>query len=69
MGGLQDGEFPTKFVLKSVNGFGSYDPMIFIMASFWATSIFYAPFLSIFDDLLASLLLEREDVQCQNHED
>jgi hypothetical protein len=33
-------------------------PMIFIMASFWVTSILYAPFLDNFDDILASLLME-----------
>jgi hypothetical protein len=37
-------------------------PMIFVKASFWVTRIFYAPFLDDFDDILASMLLEREDV-------
>ncbi len=32
-------------------------PMIFVMASFWAMSISYAPFLDNFDDILASLLM------------
>ncbi len=44
-------------------------PVIFVMASFWAMSISYALFLADFDDILASLLLEREDVLCQNCED
>jgi hypothetical protein len=39
------------------------------MVSFWATSILYIPSLDNFDDILASTLLEREDVRCQNHED
>jgi hypothetical protein len=39
-------------------------PVIFVMASFWATSISYAPYLDNFDDILASTLLEREDVWC-----
>jgi hypothetical protein len=33
-------------------------PMIFVMASFWAMSILYTPFLDNFDDILASLLME-----------
>jgi hypothetical protein len=44
-------------------------PVIFVMASFWVTSILYAPFLDNFDDIIASTLLEREDVRCQNRED
>jgi hypothetical protein len=36
--------------------------VIFVMASFWATSISYTPFLDNFDDILASTLLEREVV-------
>jgi hypothetical protein len=69
MGGLQYGEGPNEFVLESVDGFGSYFTMIFVMASFWATSISYTPFLDNVDDILASTLLEREDVVCQNCED
>jgi hypothetical protein len=38
------------------------NPVSFVMASFWAMSILYAPFLANFDNILASLLLEREDV-------
>ncbi len=37
-------------------------PVIFVIASFWAMSISYAPFLDNFDDILASLLLEMYDV-------
>ncbi len=37
-------------------------PVIFVMAYFWTTNILYAPFLNDFDDNLASMLLEREDV-------
>jgi hypothetical protein len=33
-------------------------PVICVMASFWATSILYAPFLDDFDDILASSLME-----------
>ena len=69
MGGFQYGEGSTEFILKGVNGFGSVIiPVIFVMASFWATSILYAPFLDDFDDILASTLLERWDVRCQNPE-
>jgi hypothetical protein len=58
MGGLQYDEGSTKFILKCVDGFGVIIPMIFVMASFWATSILYAPFLGDFDDIHASLLME-----------
>jgi hypothetical protein len=37
-------------------------PVIFVMMSFWATSILYASFLENVDDILASTRLEREDV-------
>ncbi len=33
-------------------------PVIFVMASFGATSILYAPILDDFDDILSSLLME-----------
>jgi hypothetical protein len=33
-------------------------PVIFVMASFWATSILYAPFLDDFYDILAFLFME-----------
>jgi hypothetical protein len=39
-------------------------PVIFVMASFWATSILYAPFLDDLVDIVPTLLLEREDVLC-----
>jgi hypothetical protein len=39
------------------------------MVSFGAASILYAPLLDDFDDMLASSLLEREDVGFQNCED
>ncbi len=69
-GRLQYGECPAKFALKSVNRFRSYDARdLFVMASFWAMSILYAPFLENFDDIFASTLQERKDVQCQNCED
>jgi hypothetical protein len=57
-GGLQYGEGSTEFILKGVDGFGSYDSVIIVVASFWATSILYAPFLDNFDDILASSLME-----------
>jgi hypothetical protein len=37
-------------------------PVIFVMVSFGAMSISYAPLLDNFGDILASPLLEREDV-------
>ncbi len=38
-------------------------PVIFVMASFWATSISYAPNLDNVVGIFPTLLLEREDVQ------
>jgi hypothetical protein len=52
---------PSSFLRVSMDP-GVMIPMIFVMASFWATGISNAPFLADFDDILASLLLEREDV-------
>ncbi len=45
MGGLQDGECPTKFVLEGVDEFGSYDPFdlndgIFLGNGYFECSIF-----------------------------
>jgi hypothetical protein len=53
--------------LPSLFSRGSMDlgvmiPLIYVMASFRAKSILYAPFLDNFNDILASTLLEREDV-------
>jgi hypothetical protein len=59
---------PSLFLRVSID-LGVMIPVIFIMASFWVTSILYAPFLDDFDNILASTLLEREDVWCQNYED
>jgi hypothetical protein len=59
---------PSSFSRVSMD-LGVMIPVIFVMASFWAMSISYALFLADFDDILASLLLEREDVLCQNCED
>jgi hypothetical protein len=58
MGGLWYSEGLTKFILESVDEFGSLIPMIFVIASFWAISISYAPFSDNFDDILACLLIE-----------
>jgi hypothetical protein len=36
--------------------------VIFVIASFWATSMSYAPFLdNLFHNITSSMLLERED--------
>ncbi len=53
---------PPSLFLKVSMDSGVIIPVIFVMASFWATSILYALFLDNFDDILASMLLEREDV-------
>jgi hypothetical protein len=60
---------PPSLFLRVSMELGVMIPMIFVMTSFWATSILYTPFLDDFDDILASTLLDREDVQCQNCED
>ncbi len=39
-------------------------PVIFVMASFWAARILYAPFLDDLVDIVLTSLLEREDVLC-----
>jgi hypothetical protein len=61
MGGLQYGESPPT-LFSRVMDLGVLIPGIFAMVSFWATSILHAPFSDNFDDILASTLLEREDV-------
>ncbi len=58
---------PSSFV-RVLMDLGVIIPVIFVVASFGATSILYTSFLDDFDDILAFLLLEREDVQCQNCE-
>ncbi len=52
---------PSSFSSVSMD-LGDIIPVIFVMVSFLVTSILYAPFLDDFDDILASMLLEREDV-------
>jgi hypothetical protein len=60
---------PPSLFSRVLMDLGVMIPVIFVMASFWAMSILYAPFLDNFDDILASTLLEREKVWCQNRED
>jgi hypothetical protein len=55
-------EAPPSYFSRVLMDLGVIIPVIFVMASFGATSILYAPFLDDFDDILASTLLEREDV-------
>ena len=40
---------------------GMMMPVIFVIASFWATSISYAPFVDDFGDMFPTSLMERED--------
>jgi hypothetical protein len=41
---------------------GMMKPVIFVITSFWATSMSYAPFLNdLFHNITSSMLLERED--------
>ncbi len=55
---------PPKFVLEGIlMDLGVMMPVIFVMASFWATSISYALFLGDLVDIVPILLLEREDVR------
>jgi hypothetical protein len=53
---------PSSFSSVSMDS-GVNIPVIFVIASFWATSFLYAPSLDDFDDILASLLLEREEIR------
>jgi hypothetical protein len=53
---------PRSLFSRVLMDLGVIIPMIFVMASLWAMSILYAPFLDNFNDILASTLLEREDV-------
>ncbi len=69
MGGLHDGESPTEFVLESVNWFGSYYPPNLHYGIFLGDKYFVPSIFGNFDDILASTLLEREDVWCWNCED
>jgi hypothetical protein len=62
MGGLQYDEGPTKFVRKSVNGFGDYYTCDLCNGIFLGDEYFVRSILGHFDDILASTLLEREDV-------
>jgi hypothetical protein len=59
---------PSLFSRMSMDS-GVMIPVIIVMASLRAMSIFYASFFDNFDKILASTLLEREDVQCQNRDD
>jgi hypothetical protein len=55
---------PLSLFLRVSMDSGVMMPVIFVMASFWAMSILYAPFLDNLVDIIPTLLLEREDVQC-----
>jgi hypothetical protein len=48
---------PSSFSKVSMD-LGVIIPVIFVMTSFWATSILFTPFLDNFDDNLASSLME-----------
>jgi hypothetical protein len=60
---------PAKFIPESVDGFGSYYTRDLCYGVFWGNRFWYAPFLDNFDDIIASMLLKRENVQRQNCED
>jgi hypothetical protein len=53
---------PSSFSRVSMD-LGVMMPVIFVMASFRAMSISYAPFLDDLVNIVLTLLLEREDVQ------
>ncbi len=53
---------PPSLFLRVLMDLGVMIHAIFVMVSFWATSILYAPFFNNFDDITASMLLDREDV-------
>ncbi len=54
---------PPSSISRVSMDLGVMMPVIFMMASFWETSIFYAPFLDNLVDIVLTLLLEREDVR------
>jgi hypothetical protein len=54
---------PSLFSRVSMDS-GVMVPVIFVMASLWATSILYTLFLDDLVDIASTLLLEMEDVLC-----
>ncbi len=55
---------PSLFLRVSIDS-GVMMPVIFVMVSFWVTSMSYAPFFDDFVDIVTlSLLVEMEDAQC-----
>jgi hypothetical protein len=59
MGGLQYGECPAQLVFLRVSiDLGVMMPVIFVMVSFWTTSMSYAPFFDDFVDIVVPSLLE-----------
>ncbi len=55
---------PSLFSKLSIDS-GVMMPVIFVMVSFWATSMSYAPFFDNFVDIVVpSLLVEIEDASC-----
>jgi hypothetical protein len=62
MGGLQDGECSTKFVLEGITRFWSYDLRDLCDGVFLGENCFVCSIFDNFDDIAASMLLEREDV-------
>ncbi len=53
---------PSLFLRVSMDS-GVMMAVIFVMASFWATSISYTPILDDLVDIVLTLLLVREDVR------
>jgi hypothetical protein len=58
LGGLHYGEGSTEFILKGVDGLGSYDTRDLCYGVFLGNEYLYTPFLDDFDDIFASLLME-----------
>jgi hypothetical protein len=52
---------PSLFSRLSIDS-GMIMPVIFMMLSFWATSMLYAPFLDNVDDIAPSSLADQEGV-------
>ncbi len=63
MGAFYDGECPPSLFSRVSMDLGVMMPVIFVMVSFWATSILYASFLDDLVDIVLTLLREREDVR------
>ncbi len=62
VGGFQDCKCLAQLVFRVSIDWGMMMPVIFVMVSFWATSMSYAPFFDNFVDIMVpSLIVEIKD--------